>query len=200
MSASCVYTKLRVCCGCLFLGHPAETEGQQATGSADVLYLRCCSAEGNGVTMNISDLLTPALIKTGLESEEKEELFEEMVQLFVGSGLLTDRDAALQALFEREAKMSTGISKWLALPHGKLEEADGLLITIGVSDIGIEYDSLDGEPVYVVVMVFAEIGNPGPHIEALAEISRLFSVPGFIDSVRKAGSSEELLSLIKGEE
>ncbi|MBT3376771.1 MAG: PTS sugar transporter subunit IIA [Lentisphaerae bacterium] len=150
--------------------------------------------------MNISDLLTPQLIKIDLESEDKEELFEEMVQLFVDEDLLSDRDAALEALFEREAKMSTGISKWLALPHGKLDEADGLLISVATSDIGIEYDSLDGELVYVVVMVFAEIGNPGPHIEALAEISRLFSIPGFIDRVRAARLPEDILSMIKEEE
>ena len=149
--------------------------------------------------MNISDLLTPQLIKIDLESEDKEELFEEMVQLFVDEDLLSDRDAALEALFEREAKMSTGISKWLALPHGKLDEADGLLISVATSDIGIEYDSLDGELVYVVVMVFAEIGNPGPHIEALAEISRLFSIPGFIDRVRAARLPEDILSMIKEE-
>ncbi len=150
--------------------------------------------------MRIADLLTPSLIKLGLESEEKDELFEEMVQLFVDDGLLIDRDAALEALFEREAKMSTGIAKWLALPHGKLEEAEGLLMAMGVSRVGIEYDSLDGEPVFVVLMVFAEIGNPGPHIEALAEISRLFSIPGFIGKIRDAETAEEILRAIEEEE
>jgi len=150
--------------------------------------------------MNVSDLLTVDLIKIGLESDEKEELFEEMVQLFVDSGRITDRDEALEALFEREAKMSTGISKGLALPHGKLEGAEGLLISIATSDIGIEYDSLDGELVHVVVMVFAEVGNPGPHIEALAEISRLFLIPGSIDRIRAARLPEDILSLIKEEE
>lgn len=150
--------------------------------------------------MKISELLTSALVKIGLDSEEKEELFEEMVQLFVNAELVNDRDAALQALTEREAKMSTGVAKWLALPHGKLEEARGLLMALGVSRIGIEYDSLDGEPVYVVLMVFAEVGNPGPHIEALAEISRLFSVPGFTARVRDAASAEEVLNLIRDQE
>jgi mannitol/fructose-specific phosphotransferase system IIA component (Ntr-type) len=150
--------------------------------------------------MKVSELLTPALIKVGLESEEKEELFEEMVQIFVDNGVLHDRDAALQAIFEREAKMSTGIARGLALPHGKIEEATGLIMTIGVSKVGIEYDSLDGEPVYVVLMVFAEIGNPGPHIEALAEISRLFSIPGFSEKIQNAATSEEVMQLIKQEE
>jgi len=150
--------------------------------------------------MKISELLTPSLIKVELESEDKEELFEEMVQLFIEQGLITDREAALEALFEREAKMSTGIAKWLGLPHGKLDEAQGLLMALGVSRIGIEYDSLDGEPVYVVLMVFAEVGNPGPHIEALAEVSRLFSIPGFIDRIRSAHDASEVLRIITEEE
>jgi mannitol/fructose-specific phosphotransferase system IIA component (Ntr-type) len=150
--------------------------------------------------MKLSDFLSPNLIKVGLESDDKEELFEEMVQIFVNQGLIKNRAAALQAIIEREEKMSTGIAKWLALPHGKLEEAEGLLIALGISDYGIEYDSLDGEPVYVVVMVFAEVGNPGPHIEALAELSRIFSVPGFTERLREAQSSEDALQLIKNEE
>ena len=150
--------------------------------------------------MKISEKLTPSLIKVGLESDEKEEAFEEMVQLFVDNDLLQDRDAALRAIFEREAKMSTGIARWLGSPHGKIEEAKGLLMAIGTSREGVEYDSLDGEPVHIIIMVFAEVGNPGPHIEALAEISRLFSLPGFTNKIREAESAQEVLDLIKSEE
>ncbi len=150
--------------------------------------------------MNISDKLSSDLIKVGLESEDKEELFEEMVQLFIDAGLIRDRDAALEALRNRETQMSTGVAKWFALPHGKIEEARDLMLALGVSKKGIEYDSLDGEPVYVVVMVFAEAGNPGPHIEALAEISRLFSIPGFTARIRDAASPEEVLEIIRAEE
>ena len=150
--------------------------------------------------MKISDLLKPSLIKINLESENKDELFEEMVQLFINDDLIRDRDAALQALLEREAKMSTGIANGLALPHGKIKEAKGLLMCIGVSPRGIDYDALDGEPVFVVLLVLAENGNPGPHIEALAEISRLFSLPGFMGKIRKAASPGDVLNLIRQEE
>ena len=150
--------------------------------------------------MRISEVLKPELIKIDLEGEEKEDVFKEMVQLFVDAGIIRDSEAALQALFERESKMSTGIARWLGLPHGKLDEAKELLMALGVSRHGIEYDSLDGEPVYVVLTLFAEVGNAGPHIEALAEISRLFSIPGFTARVRDAQTPEEALALIVGEE
>jgi mannitol/fructose-specific phosphotransferase system IIA component (Ntr-type) len=150
--------------------------------------------------MRLTELLTPALVKIGLESTEKDELFQEMVQLFLNSGQIHDRQAAIRALAEREAKMSTGIARWIGLPHGKLQEAQGILLAIGTSRKGIEYDSLDGEPVHVVIMVFAEVGNPGPHIEALAEISRLFSIPGFTERVREAKTAADLLRVIKDQE
>ncbi|MBT3286437.1 MAG: PTS sugar transporter subunit IIA [Victivallales bacterium] len=150
--------------------------------------------------MRLTEQITPSLIKIGLESEEKEELFEEMVQLLMDAGRVTDREAALEALFEREAKMTTGITRWIGLPHGKVEGIDGLIVALGVSKKGIEYDSLDEEPVYVVLMVLAEAGNPGPHIEALSEIARLFGMPGFTERIRDAETVNEVLELIRAEE
>lgn len=150
--------------------------------------------------MKIVDLLNSSLINVDLQSEDKDELFEEMVQIFVHNGLLKDRAAALKALRDREAKMSTGVGKGLALPHGKIEEARELLVALGISRRGIDYNALDDEPVHIVIMVLAEMGNPGPHIQALAEISRLCSLPGFTDSLRRATTVAEVLDLLRGEE
>ena len=150
--------------------------------------------------MRISDILSPSLIQLDLQARDKEELFAEMVQMFVRQGLILDREVALATLLAREAQMSTGISRWLALPHGRLAEAQGILIALGVSKSGLEYDSLDGEPVYVVVMVFAEIGRPGQQVQALAEISRLFALPELLENVRKAKTPQQVLQIIKNEE
>ncbi len=150
--------------------------------------------------MKISDILTERLVKTGLESTDKDGLFREMIQLFVDQGLLNSGEEALAALRDRESKMTTGIANGLALPHGKLRGAKGLMMALGVSQAGIEYESLDGEPVHVVIMVLAEAGSPGPHIEALAEISRLFALPRFMNRIREAQSTKEVLDLIRREE
>ncbi len=150
--------------------------------------------------MRISDILSPALIQLDLQAQDKHELFAEMVQMFVRQGLILDRESALATLLAREEKMSTGISRWLALPHGRLAETRGTLIALGVSKDGLEYDSLDGEPVYVVVMVFAEISNPGQQVQALAEIARLFAQPGMLEQVRKAKTPQQILEIIRREE
>ena len=150
--------------------------------------------------MKISEIIKTSLIATDLKSTDKTGLFDEMVQILLDQGLLHDGAAALQSLHEREAKMTTGIANGLALPHGKIREAKGLLMALGISRNGIEYESLDGEPVHVIIMVLAEIGNPGPHIESLAEISRLFAIPGFMNRIREAQSAKEILELIRREE
>lgn len=147
--------------------------------------------------MRISELLRPSLVKTDLESEDKEKLFEEMVQLLCAEGLIQDRDAALAALYERETQMSTGIGNGLALPHGRINEGQGLLVAVGISRRGINYGSLDGAPVHVVVLILAEIGRPGPHVEALAEISRRCAVPGFLAALRAARTPAEVIDLIR---
>lgn len=150
--------------------------------------------------MRLTDQLTPSVIKIGLQSEDKEELFEEMVQLLIDAGRIKDRNAVLEALFEREAKMTTGIGQRIALPHGKVEGLEELVLALGISRKGIEYDALDHRPVQVVLMVLAEEDNPGAHIEALAEVSRLFSVPGFTERLCEAKSPEAALELIRAEE
>ena len=150
--------------------------------------------------MKISEYLTPSLIKMDLVSETKEELFPEMVQLFVKNGLVHDADAAVRVLEERQEKMSTGVGNGIALPHGKLPEAKQSILALGISKNGIDYDSLDGAPVYIVIAIFADPENPAQHIEVLAEISRLFALPEFAQRIRAARSAEDVLNIIATQE
>ena len=150
--------------------------------------------------MLISEVLTPALVKLNVEAQTKEELFEEMVQLLVRNGAIVDREAAVMALIEREQKMSTGIAPDFALPHGKLVGIKGVVMALGIIRKGMDFDSLDDEPVHVVLTLFSEVGNPGPHIEALSEISRLIDIPGFLDRLKQASSAEQIIQIIKEEE
>ena len=150
--------------------------------------------------MLISEILKPSMVNLKLEAGSKEELFEEMVQMYVSNGIIRDRDAAVMSLLEREAKMSTGIARGFALPHGKLPEIKGVALALGIVRGGIDFESLDDEPVYVVIMLFSEPGNPTSHIEALSEISRLLLIPGFLDRIRSAATPEQVLQIIREEE
>ena len=150
--------------------------------------------------MKISELLTQGLIKVDLESFEKEEVFEELIDLLVRENRITDRDAARRAIIERENKQSTGIGRGVAIPHGKSPTIRELTGALGISRDGLEYDSLDGEPVHLVFLLLAEDDNPGPHVEALAQVSSLFRIPGFIERLVAAETARELRDIVAAEE
>ena len=150
--------------------------------------------------MKLSDLLDESVISLHLASEDKEELFAEMVEILWRAGRLEDREGALEAIASREDMATTGIGDGLAVPHGKAASIGALTAALGISKEGIEYDATDGEPVHIVFMVLAEANNPGPHVECLGEIARLLQVQGFRDRLRAAETAEEVLAVIKAEE
>jgi len=150
--------------------------------------------------MRIRDLLDESVVKVGLESIDKEECFEEMIDLLVRAGRITDRRGALEAIVRREDQYTTGIGKGIAVPHGKHPSIVGLAAVLGVSRAGIDFDAADNAPVHLVFMLLAKNNDPGPHIQALAEISRLLLVPGFYRQVTEAQTAQEILEIINAEE
>ena len=150
--------------------------------------------------MKLSDLLSENVIKVDLESEDKEEVFPELIELLVRTDRINDRAAALNAIETREDMGTTGIGKGIAIPHGKDACVRKLTAALGISRQGIEYDAIDDEPVHVVFMVIAQPDNPGPHVQCLAEIARLLQIPGFYKRLLAASSPKEVLDTIAAEE
>ncbi len=151
--------------------------------------------------MKLSQLLSSNLIKMELASTDKRGVFDELVGMLMDAGLVKDKEEALARIEEREVKMSTGISHWLALPHGKLKDLPQTAIgAMGISRRGIDYGSLDHEPAHIVVLVFSEEGKPTEHIETLSNILRLFSSDRFIRMVCDSQSADEVMQLIYNEE
>jgi len=147
--------------------------------------------------MKLLDILTPDTVKVGLESLDKEECFEELVDLLVRAGKIKDRDSALDALYSREEMRSTGIGRGVAIPHGKDDSITEIVAAAGTSDSGIEFDAIDGKPVHLVFLVLAEVNNPGPHLQTLSEIATCLNNPGTYDKLTHAGSNSEFLSLLE---
>ncbi len=150
--------------------------------------------------MRLRDLLDESVVKTGLESLDKEECFEELVDLLVRAGRLDDRAGALQAVEDREAKGTTGIGGGVAIPHAKHASVQHLVAALGTSREGIEFDATDGEPVTVVFLLLAPVDDPGPHVRALAEIARLIQTPGFCRKATEAAKPADVLDLLEAEE
>ena len=150
--------------------------------------------------MKLTDLLNEKVIKVGLEGHEKEEVFEELIDLLVRNGVVSDRDEARDVILDREDKQSTGIGRGVAIPHGKSASVSTLTAALGISKDGIEYDSLDGEPVSVVFLLLADKESTGAHVGALAQVAMLCKVPGFLDKIVSADSSKEVYDIIVAEE
>lgn len=150
--------------------------------------------------MRLRDLLDEASVKIGLESTDKEECFEELVDLLVRAGRIEDRTGALQAISERESQATTGIGNGVAIPHGKHHSISKLTAAIGISHRGIEFDAQDGQPVHLVIVLLADVDNPGPHIQALVEVSRLIQLPGFYRRAIAVTTPTEFLDLVDSEE
>ena len=150
--------------------------------------------------LRVHDILDESVVKVGLEANDKEECFEEMIDLLVRAGRLSDRAGALQAIRDREEKVSTGIGKGIAVPHSKHRSIETLTMALGVSAKGIEFDAVDDRPVHVVFLLLARADEPGPHVQALAEIGRLVQTAGFYRKLVAATSAKQALAIIGEEE
>ena len=139
-------------------------------------------------------------IKTGLESESKEELFEELVDVLARSYPTKSpfpRQKILDALIRREAKMSTGIAKGIALPHATVEGLDTLRGVLGISSKGIDYDSLDGHPVFLVFMLLTPPDDAESHLHSLQRMASLIDDTDMTSRLAASASSSEAFALIK---
>ncbi|MDR1971676.1 MAG: PTS sugar transporter subunit IIA [Treponema sp.] len=129
--------------------------------------------------MFLHEVFPARCIKVDLEAEDKEEAFEEMVDHFCQVTRNNAREEILEALREREAKMSTGIHKGIAVPHGKTNVVDEVFGILGISRKGVDYDALDGEPVYLLFMILAPQKDSEKHLRLLKRLAELLENPQF---------------------
>ena len=151
--------------------------------------------------MLLQNIFAPGSIKIGLESEDKDELFEELVDMLAKEGGRNfPRSAVLAAVKDREGKMSTGIKRGIALPHGKAEGISGLYGALGVSKHGIDYVSLDGEPVYLVFMLVSSPKDSELDLAALKRLAVLLDDPEFYGDLLRSDSPARANAILKNYE
>lgn len=149
--------------------------------------------------MKLSELLTPERIRVRLDSTAKDDVLRELVSLLPGADAET-RTGILQAVLERESRMSTGIGQGVAIPHGKTDLVDGMEMAFGIAATPVDYEALDGEAVDLFFLLVSPPDQSGPHIKVLAQISRMLSSDGFRDELAKAPTAEAVLELLRTEE
>ena len=152
--------------------------------------------------MKIMDFLSEQAVACRLTAKDKPGVIAELVQLLGRSGEAKEKDLPKmhEVLLNREALGSTGIGQGVAIPHGKTSCVTRLVAAFGVSQEGVEFGSLDGEPAYLFFLLVAPEDSAGPHLKALARISRLLKDKYFRDLLRQAKDEKTLLKIIRDED
>lgn len=152
--------------------------------------------------MKIMDFLSKQAISTDIKATDKEGVIKELVELLVAAEEIDkrDRNKLLETLMAREALGSTAIGQGVGIPHGKSDCVNKLVAAFGISQKGVNFDSLDGEPVYLFFLLVAPQDSAGPHLKALARISRLLKDKYFRDSLRQAKDDKAVIKIIVQED
>jgi mannitol/fructose-specific phosphotransferase system IIA component (Ntr-type) len=147
--------------------------------------------------MNIKDIINPSCIRVSLSSSDKTAAITELVDLLDSAGMLENRDSVLQAVLAREKTRSTGIGLGLAVPHGKSSGCRKLVMAIGKPKEPLEFGAIDSRPCQFIVLLASPIDETGPHIQALAGVSRTWQNEIFRRAVMESTSSEQLFAAIE---
>ncbi|MDD5459693.1 MAG: PTS sugar transporter subunit IIA [Phycisphaerae bacterium] len=145
--------------------------------------------------MVLTQILQPSCVKVPLENDNKQAAITELVDLLDSNKQITNREAVLDAVLLREKTRSTGIGSGIAIPHGKCKATKELVMAVGIAKKPIDFASVDGKPVNIIILLVSPADQTGPHIQALARISRLMLDEQFKKALENADSTEDVYEL-----
>jgi PTS system nitrogen regulatory IIA component len=145
--------------------------------------------------MNLKKVLTTDSIIMELKAQNKDAILAEFTDHLLAQGKISDREGVLAAIRAREAKMSTGMGGGIAIPHGKTDLVKSMIAVIGLKKEGIDFDSMDHAPSTIFIMTLSPATKAGPHIQFLAEISRLLSQEVLREKLLACTTQQEVLNI-----
>ena len=150
--------------------------------------------------MRLSELLNPNAISLHLKGRTKREVLVELVELIESSHGFASQGEILDRVLRREAMMSTGLFPGAAIPHGKARSVDRMAAACGLSPEGVDFESEDGRPTHLFVLLVSPENATTPHVRLLANISRLLKDDAVRKGLLEASSPEEFLAVVRGGE
>jgi PTS system nitrogen regulatory IIA component len=151
--------------------------------------------------MKIMDFLNRKAISINLKATDKEGVIRELVDLLVRTdGIAGKKEEIVKILMARESLGSTGIGQGIGIPHGKTANVKSLIAAFGLSKKGVDFESLDGEPAYIFFLLLAPEESAGPHLKALARISRLLKDKYVRDMLKNAEAEKDIIKIINDED
>jgi fructose-specific phosphotransferase system IIA component len=150
--------------------------------------------------MNLSEILTPSCVKVPLAATDKKAAIDELVDLLAAANRISDPAGLKSAVWTRESTRTTGIGHALAIPHGKAAGIPGLCMAVGKPPQPIDFNSIDGKPVRLIVLLASPIDKTNDHIQALAKVSRLMATEDFRNKIYEATTAEQIMELLQHQE
>ena len=150
--------------------------------------------------MTLTQILQANCAKVPVEGRDKEAVITELIDLLDASGALQDRNVALDAVLTRERIQSTGTGAGIAIPHGKCKAVKEVVMAIGIAREPIEFESVDGQPVKILFLLVSPADQTGPHIQALAGISKLMLNEQIRHKLEQAESVDDVYELLNTQE
>ena len=146
--------------------------------------------------MRITDLLDKRSISLTGAPASKQEALDQMVDLMINSGKINDREAYRKEVYRREEESTTGIGEGIAIPHGKGSFVTKPGLAAMVVKNGVDFDSLDGEPVHLIFLIAAPNTEDNVHLDVLSKLSMLLMDENFAANLKNASTVEEFLQIV----
>ncbi|MEM7682144.1 MAG: PTS sugar transporter subunit IIA [Planctomycetota bacterium] len=146
--------------------------------------------------MRITDILQADCVIAPLQVDDKQQAIDSLANVLVQNTGVQDGEALRQAIWAREKTRTTGIGHGIAIPHGKADGIDRLRMAVGLEPKGIEFGAIDGKPVDLIMLLASPSDQTGPHIQALARISRMLTDEAFRNRLKQAPTGQALYDLI----
>lgn len=148
--------------------------------------------------MKLTEIIKADAIRVPLNGSDRDAVIAELIDALIASGAAdaSIRDELLEKVLERERKHSTGFGRGVAVPHVKHPSIDGMTAAIGISANGIDFNSLDKQPVYTVFLLLSPQSRPEEHLQAMELIFKNLSKDTFRRELRQADSAEKIHALL----
>lgn len=149
--------------------------------------------------MKLSDIVVADAIQAELGAKTRDEAIGELVNALAQAGAIAKKNVGeiTKAIIAREAQATTGIGKGISLPHAKVKGIKKPLATIGGSPEGLDFNSLDSQPVYSVILLLSSPDNPDEHLQAMETIFRHVQRDIFRKFLRQATTREAIIDLVQ---
>ena len=150
--------------------------------------------------MRLTDILRPQDVLAPMQATEKKAAIKELVGLLAKSPDVKDPELLLASVLEREATRTTGVGHGLAIPHSKCQGVKKLMVAIGKVTPSINFNSIDDQPVSIIVLLVSPPEQTAAHIQCLASISRLMTIESFRNTLQKCQTGAEIFAAIADRE